>query len=101
PRERRHGRSLVDARRALEVVDLELDALVLRTFRRELGRAEVLAAVAEVRVAVEAAGDREQLRAGDRLRVPGEALLLRPCRHVPDELRAERLLRRRALVRED
>ena len=47
---------------------------------REVGRAEVRAAGAEVRVAVQAAGLGEELRAGDRLRVVREALLLRPAR---------------------
>ncbi len=45
--------------------------------------------------------DREELRARDRLLVVREPLLLRPRRHVADELRAERLLRGRALVGED
>ena len=40
----------------------------------------------------------KSLRAGDRLRVVREPFLLRPGRDVPDDLRAERLLRRRALV---
>ena len=44
------------------------------------GAPRLLAAVAEVRVAVETAGHREELRARDRLRVAGEALLLRPVR---------------------
>src|SRR3954469_3191330 len=100
-RERRHRRAGVLARRALEVLDLEVDPLVLRAFRSEIGRAEVRAAVAEVGVAVQTARDREQLRPGDRLLVPREALLLRPRRHMPDQLGAESLLRGRALVRED
>ena len=46
---------------------------------RQLRRPEVVAAVPVVGVAVQAAGDREELRARDRLRVVREALL---CAHV-------------------
>ena len=51
-------------------------------------------------MAVRAAALGEELRARHRRRVVREALLLRPLRHLDDELRAERLLRGRALPRE-
>jgi hypothetical protein len=44
------------------------------------------AAGAEVRVAVETAGDREESRAADRLLIAGEALRLRPRRHLREQL---------------
>src|SRR5207248_3300377 len=81
-RERRHRAAGVDARRALEVRDLERDALVLRALGRQVGRAEVVAADAVVRVAVEAADDGEQLRPGDRLGVAAQLLLLDPVGDV-------------------
>ena len=62
-RERRHRRAGRLAARVLEVVDLPLDASALRAFGRQVGRAEVLAARAEVDVAVEAARLGEQRRA--------------------------------------
>src|SRR3982751_3219947 len=64
--ERRHRRAGVDARRALEVRDLEGDALVLRAFGGQLGGAEVGAAVAVVGVTIEAARNGEQVCARDR-----------------------------------
>src|SRR5919201_6769242 len=54
-RERRHRRSLVDAARALQVGDLEGDALVLRSLGGEVPRAEGRRADVEICVAVEAA----------------------------------------------
>src|ERR671931_500711 len=98
--ERRHRRARVHARRALQVRDLEGDALVLRALRSEFGRAWEPAAGAEVGVAVETARDREEVRPGDGLLVLREALLLRPRRHEGLQLRAERLLGSGALVRE-
>src|SRR3954452_24961711 len=76
-RERGHRRARVDAARALEVGDLELLALVLRALGGEVGRTEVRRAGAVVGVTREAAGLREERRAGDRLLVVLEALLLR------------------------
>src|SRR5207237_1750806 len=96
-RERRHRRTGVDAARALQVGDLELDALVLRALRREVRRAEVRGARAEIGVAGQAACLREQRRAGLGELVPCEALLLRPLRHLRDDLARERLPRGRAL----
>ena len=64
------GRAAVHAGRALEVRDLEGDALVLRALGGELRRTEVVPAVAQVRVAVQAAGDREELAARDGLAFP-------------------------------
>src|SRR6478736_8685841 len=81
--------------------DLERDALVLRAVGGQLRGAEVLPTGTEVHVAVEATRDREELRALDSGRVVLEALLLRPGRHLRLQLRAERLLRGRTLVRED
>src|SRR5439155_22312798 len=73
-----HRAARIDARRALQVGDLEGDALVLRAFIAQVRRAEVVAADAKVGVAVEAADDGEELRAPNRLGVAGEVLLLRP-----------------------
>src|SRR5581483_9511922 len=67
-RERRHRRPRVDTARALEMVDLELDALVLRALGGQVGRAEVRRAGAEVGVAVEAAHLREDVRPRDGVR---------------------------------
>src|ERR671934_632555 len=66
--ERRHRRAGVDAARALEVRDLELDPLVLRALGGQPGGPEVRRARAEVGVAVEAARRREQPRARNRVR---------------------------------
>src|SRR5262249_1399194 len=99
--ERRHRRTGVHARRARKVPNLEVDALVLRTLGREVGRTRGAAADPLVRVAVRAADHREQVRAGDRLRVVLESLLLRPGRNERLELAAERFVRGRALVREN
>ncbi len=90
--EARHRASLVHARGALQVRDLEGDPLVLRPFGREVGRTEVVVALTEVGVAVEAADRGEEPCASDRDRVVLEALLLRPARDELDQLRAERLL---------
>src|SRR6185437_13260422 len=101
PRERRHRAARVHARGTLQVRDLEGDAEVLRADVREHRGAEVVAAVGLVGVAVQAARLGEQLAAGERVLVVREALILRPGRDVADDLAAEGLLRRRALVRED
>src|SRR5256886_13785278 len=98
-REGRHRRPLVHTAWAFEVRDLEGDALVLRPFRTQVRRAELGAAGAVVGVAVEAAGGREQLRAGKRRR--RQLLRLHPVRNVRQELGAERLFRGCALVGED
>src|ERR1700737_4858380 len=74
--ERRHRRAGVDAGRALEVTDLEVDAEVLRADVRQIRGAEVGGAGTEIGVTGGAAGDREQLRAGHGLRIVAEALLL-------------------------
>src|SRR5438132_13855791 len=97
--EARHRRAGVDARGASEVVDLELDPLVLRALRREVGSAREAAARPEVAVAVQAAHLRENLRAGDGGRVPCEPLLLRPRAHLGHGLAPERLLRDGTLPR--
>ena len=95
------GLPLVHARGALQMGDLEVDALVLRALGGQVGRAEVARAGAEVGVAVEAADLGEELRPRDRLRVvlrsPAPSPSSAPC----VELRAERLLRGRALPGED
>src|ERR671930_819513 len=78
--EGRHRRTGVDTRRALQVRNLERDALVLRALRSQFGRTWEPAAGAEVGVAVETARDREEVRPGDRLLVLREPLLLRPRR---------------------
>src|SRR6185369_9880369 len=96
--EGRHRGALVDAAWALEMRDLEGDALVLRTLGGQVGRAEQRAADAVVGVAVEAAGGRKELGAGYGLW--RKLLGLDPVRHVGQELGAERLLRRGALVRQ-
>src|SRR5690348_9588653 len=98
--EARHRRAGVHARRAREVVDLELDPLVLRPLGAQIGRAGEAAAGAVVAVAVEAADLGEDLRARDGGRVAGEALLLRPFRYLGHVLAAERLLRDGALPRQ-
>src|SRR5712691_1105464 len=64
--ELRHGRTRIDTRRAFQVPDLEVDPLVLRTLGGEVRRAELRPTAAEIRVAVETPGLREQLRARDR-----------------------------------
>src|SRR5919198_409829 len=61
--ELRHRRAGVDARRTLEVADLEVDAEILRADVRQVGRAELLSAVTVVGVTGRAAGAREELRA--------------------------------------
>src|SRR5262249_20621832 len=90
--EGRHRTARIHARWALQVLDLEGDALVLRALCTEVGRAEVVAPDAEVGVAVETADDREELRSLDGHGVVGEALLLCPRRHVRQVLHTERLL---------
>src|SRR5436190_15244955 len=70
-----HRAARVDARRALEVRDLEGNPLVLRAFIGQIGRTEVVAADTFVGVAVQAADHREELRPGHRLRVVRELLL--------------------------
>src|SRR5689334_1469116 len=95
-REGRHRRARVHARRALEVPDLEVDAELLRPDRREVRSAGEAAARVDVRVAVEAARlGEEACPWHGALR---EVLLLHPLGHGTQRLRAERLLRRRALV---
>ena len=69
--ERRHRRARVHARRALQVVDLELDALALRALVPRGRARRGSRAGAEVRVAVQAADLGEQLRAGDRASAAG------------------------------
>src|SRR5262249_60841620 len=98
--ERRHRRAGVHARGARQVANLEVDALVLRALGREVGGTGEAAADPLVFVAVRAADYREQVRAGDRLRVVLESLLLRPRRNERLELAAQRLVRSRALVGE-
>src|SRR5437868_8806365 len=88
-RELRHRAARIDARRALQVGDLEGDALVLRPLGAEVGRTEVVAADAEVGMAVQAADDREELGAAHRLGIAREVLLLHPGRDVGEILRAE------------
>src|SRR6266542_1600233 len=61
--ERRHGRARICRARVLEVLDLEVDALPLGAFRRQVGGAEVRRAGAEVRVARETGQLREGLGA--------------------------------------
>src|SRR5216684_2512625 len=87
--ERRHRRARVHARRALEVAHLEVDTEVLRADVRQVGRAQVRRAGAEVGMARRAAGLGEQVCALDRLRVAGEALLLRPARDCALDLAGE------------
>src|SRR6478735_7616883 len=98
-RKGRHRRALVDAARAFEMCDLELDALVLRTFRRQIRRTQLRTAGAEVGVAVEAAGGREELRPRDGLR--RQLLLLHPAWNSSLQLGAKGFLRRCSLVGED
>src|SRR5206468_3630872 len=74
--EARHRRARVDAARALQVVDLELDSLVLGALGAQVGRAEVRAPGAEVGVAAHTPRLGEELGAGDRGGVVREALLL-------------------------
>src|SRR4051812_26048252 len=64
--ETRHRATGIDARRTLQVRDLEGDTLVLRPFVAQVGCPEVVAAGTEVRMAVEAADDCEHLGPGDR-----------------------------------
>src|SRR6266511_2399966 len=96
--ELRHRRARAHARGILEMPDLEVDPLVLRAFARQVRRAEVRRAGAQVRMAVRAARLREKVGAGDRRRVAGESLLLRPGRNLDDNLRGKRLLGRSPLV---
>src|SRR5438309_1287897 len=101
----RHGQEdadVVDVLRATEVPELRHDVVAelarvgdvareeLRPLsdladRRQVRRAEVRGAGAEVGVARGAARLREELRAGHGLRVPCEALPLRPARHGLDD----------------
>src|SRR5579871_6285727 len=99
--EARHRAARVDARRALQVRDLEEDPVVLRALGREVRSAQVVVPGAEVGVAVQAPDLGEQPRPRDGDRVVLEALLLRPRRDVLQLLRAESLLRDRAAVGED
>src|SRR5262245_34454823 len=62
-RERGHRRSRRLARRIRQVVYLPLEAAVAQSLLTEVRRAEVVSPVAEVRVAVQAPGLREQLGA--------------------------------------
>src|SRR5438128_4229667 len=59
-REGRHRAARIDARRALQMRDLEGDALVLRALGRQVRRAEEVAPRAEVGMAVQTPDDREQ-----------------------------------------
>src|SRR5439155_171086 len=94
----RHRRARHDARRALQVVDLERDAEVSGADRRQVRRAEVRRAGAEVGVARRAAGLGEE--PGARLRLLRQLLLLDPVGHVGDHLGGECLLGGRALPRQ-
>src|SRR5215813_8091304 len=84
--EGRHRAARIDARRTLQVLDLEGDPLVLRALCTEVGRTEVVTTDAEVGVTIETADDREELRPLDGHRVVRETLLLRPRRHVREVL---------------
>src|SRR3989304_6935554 len=111
-RERRHrgaGRRLL---RVLQVVDLELDALPLLALLAEVGCAQVRGAAAEVDVARDAPGLREQRRALTHellglcrihtlhsLRVLEQIVLLDPSLDCADRLPRERLAPPRALAR--
>src|SRR5436190_24076648 len=75
-RERRHRRALVHAARALEVVDLEGDPLLLGALGAQVRRTQLRAADAEVRVAVEAARRCEEQ--GALLSLRRQLLLLDP-----------------------
>src|SRR5205085_4155605 len=94
--EGRHRRALVHAARALEMGDLEGDALVLRSLGAQVRRAELRTAGAEVLVAVEAAGGREEIRSGNSVR--RQVLLLHPSGYRSAQRGAERFLRGGALV---
>src|SRR3954454_5621904 len=96
--ERRHRRALIDARRALQVVDLELDTQVSRADVGQVRRTEVLPSRAVVRVAGRTTRCREQLH--PRLRVGGKVLVPDPARDVRLDLRRECLFRRRTLPRQ-
>src|SRR4029079_18120854 len=85
-----------ERRRVRQVLD-EVGGVVRLTDRGEIRRAEDPVSLSEVRVAVETARLREELRTGFGLLVPRESLLLGPRRNEKDELGAECLLRRRAL----
>src|SRR5213080_2370108 len=84
--EPRHRAARIDAGWAFQVRDLEGDALVLRAFVAQIGGAEIVAADAEVGVAVEAADDGEELGSPHRLGIAGEVLLLRPTGNVREVL---------------
>src|SRR6266545_8172753 len=92
---------VAELRRVADVVHEEVLRPALRPFGTQVGRTLVRAAGAEVRVTGRAAGAREDLRACNRLRVPGEPLPLAPGRHRLHDLARERLLRGSALVRQD
>src|SRR5947199_3441532 len=77
--EARHRRAGVDAGRALEVVDLELDPLLLRAFVRQVRSARKAAARPQIAMAVQTADLGEDLRARNRVR--GEGFPLLPLRH--------------------
>src|SRR5262245_35960763 len=89
--ERRHRRALVDAAWALEMLDLESDALVFRPLGGQVRRPEQRAADAVVGVAVQTARGREELGAGNGLR--RKVLGLDPVGHLCQELGAQGLLR--------
>src|SRR5215217_7353785 len=78
--ERGHRRAGIDAARALEVVDLELDALVLRALLGQVRGTQVGRAGVEVGMAVRATRLGEENRARVGLVVPLEALLDLPAR---------------------
>src|SRR5207237_832997 len=99
-RELRHH-VVAELRRVRDVGREELRALSGLADRAQVGRTEVRAPGAEVRVTRRAAGARKGLRPGDRLSVVRETLPLRPGRDRLDDLARERLLRYRAFVRQD
>src|SRR5947209_1182771 len=84
-----------------DVAGEELRPLADLADRGQVRRAQVGRARAEVGVAGGTARLGEELRTGDGLWIPGEALPLRPGRHGLHDLARQRLLRGRALVGED
>src|SRR4051812_24575993 len=91
---------VAELRGVLDVVRETLGAAAGRADGREVRRAEVRRAGAQVGVTRSAAGARERRRAGNGCVVVLEPLALRPGRHRLDDLAGKRLLRGRALVRQ-